>query len=303
MSKILVPMTPEMTGIMVAYRNTSFISDLVLPPITAKKAFTYRKYNLADGFNIPDTFVGRKGTPGQVEMTYIEIDSSTDDYALDDTLPMDDITEAPAGSTPVSDAAEWLAYLIKLDRERRVAQMVFNPANHGNNVTLSGVGQYSDPNSDPLKDLLIRMDSMIVRPNNITFGQLAWTGFRMNPKVVTTILGNNVSSGMVSLNQVAEKLEVKINVGQSQANGTPRGDNTPVLYRLWGKHIAMTYQDPNAAKTKNMTYGATAVSDTFGGQTPCSVGAKGGVLVRMGNSCKEFISAPETGYLIQNAVA
>ncbi|UUE75476.1 hypothetical protein [Pectobacterium aroidearum] len=78
------PIDPHLTSIAIAYRNGSLIADSVLPRVpVGKSEFKWWEYDLADGFTLPNTSVGRTSQPNQVEFNATEETSSTSDYALD----------------------------------------------------------------------------------------------------------------------------------------------------------------------------------------------------------------------------
>src|SRR6266576_852697 len=137
---------PVLTAIALAYTNQDFIADRVLPRVpVAKQVFAYLKYGVADGFSIPNTMVGRTSRPNQVEYSVQQATASTQDHALDIPIPQADI-EAAAGTPydPKARGTQLVTDLVALDREQRVAGVVFNAANFGsaNKATLSGTGQW-----------------------------------------------------------------------------------------------------------------------------------------------------------------
>ncbi|MFV9531212.1 hypothetical protein ACNUIM_32135 [Pseudomonas aeruginosa] len=70
MSNAPFPIDPELTAIAIAYRNGRMIADEVLPRVpVGKQEFKYWKYDLAQGFTVPETLVGRKSKPNEVEFT------------------------------------------------------------------------------------------------------------------------------------------------------------------------------------------------------------------------------------------
>ena len=121
---------PRLTAVSLAYSNQLFIADSVLPRLVIdSQSFKWSKYTLADGFTIPDTRVGRKSAPNQIDWTASELTDSTVDYALEDAIPNADILNAAAaqdiaGLMPIDPEArstQLLTDLIALDREFRVA--------------------------------------------------------------------------------------------------------------------------------------------------------------------------------------
>ena len=299
---------PVLTGISIAYTNENMIADHVLPRVpVAKQAFEWRKYDIRDGFTIPDTHVGRTSRPIQVEFGFEVETDSTVNYAIEDPIPNDDILNAPKGFNPTMYASEQLSKLLVLSRESRVAQLVFNPASYAsqNVTTLTGNVQWSDPASSPVPVILDALDKVVMRPNIGILGRAVWTKLRQHPKIVSAILANPGESGVVALNAVADLLELDaIFVGEAWLNTVNRGQD-PQLARAWGKHAAFIYRDSLATASTGMTFGFTAQwgQRVAGLIDDPNIGMRGGQVVRVGESVKELICAKDVGYFFQNAVA
>lgn len=303
------PIQPELTAIAIGYRNTRLIADSVLPRVpVGKQDFKYLTYNLADGFTVPDTKVGRKGQVNEVEFSATESTASTDDYGLEDPIPQADIENAPVNFDPLGRGVEGISDLILLDREVRVAGTVFNAATYGTNnkTTLSGTSQFSDfTNSDPISTIQTALDSCIMRPNVMTIGRPAFSVLCRHPKLCKAIFGNNTDTGIVNASQIAALFELEeLLVGEAFLNTAKKGQ-TVALSRVWGKHIALTYRDKNATTRGRMSFGYTVQfgNRIAGAWEDKNIGLRGGQRVRVGESVKELICAPELGYYIQNAVA
>lgn len=301
------PVTPELTAISIAYRNAAFIADAVLPKVpVGLKAYRYRKYNLGDAFSIPDTKVGRTSRPNQVDFGFTEETGFCVDYGLDDPVPQDDINNAPSNYNPLGAAIEFATNLIELDREVRVAKMVQDVANYaaGNHVVLSGTDKLSDPASDPIKIIMDAMDAMIVRPNVMVIGRLAWSALIRNATINKAVNKNVGDKGVARKQDIAELLELKdILVGESYVNSSKKGQN-PSVSRVWGPHISLINRDVLSGPQRGVTYGFTATFGTrvAGAKEDSNIGLRGGQMVRAGESVDEKICAPDMGYLIQDVV-
>ena len=226
------PITPELTAIAIAYKNTSLIADNVLPRVpVGRQSFKHRLFALGDAFTLPYTKVGRTSAPNRVEFGFTEVTSSTSDYALDDAIPQADIENAPPGYNPLGRGVEMITSLIQLDREVRTANLVFNTNSYGasNKQTLSGTSQFSDfANSDPLGIILAALDGCVMRPNIGVIGQSVWTKLRQHPKVVKAVLGNAGDSGVVSREAVAQLLELEaLYIGSGFVNTAKKGRQRP----------------------------------------------------------------------------
>lgn len=311
------PVNPVMTAVAIGYRNpdTALIADAVLPrtPPLATKKFKYLTFDQAAGFTVPDTKVGRKSEPNVVEFGGSEVVDETADYGLDDIVPNDDIEADNQGVDPRNLAVMNTTALVQLDREVRVANKVFAAATYpaANKVVLAGVSQWSDPASDPLTAILTAMDGMLVRPNIIVVGRAVFTKLVTHSKIVQAIRNTAQGAGKATARELAELLEVQeVLIGEGWVNTAKKGQPA-AMARCWGKHAALLYRNRAAiqAKTANnengVTFGFTAqFGDKVAGSIPePKIGLRGAERVRVGESVKEVISASDTGYFFQNAVA
>lgn len=303
------PIDPQRTAIAIAYRNPAYIADEVLPRVTvATQEFKYLEYPLAESFTVPDTLVGRKGRPNEVDLTATEATSNTEDYGLDDPIPQADIDNAPRNYDPVGRAVEQLSDYIALDREVRVAGKVFAAGSYpaGNKIQLSGTSQFSDfTNSDPVGVIMAGLDACLVRPNVAVLGQAVYSKLAQHPKIVKAVLGNAGDSGIATRQAIARLFELEdVLVGQSRLNTAKKGQ-AATLARVWGKHIALIHRNRLADTRGGLTFGFTAQwgGRIAGTQPDGNIGLRGGVRVRVGESVKELIVAGMAGYLIEDAVA
>lgn len=302
------PIQPELTAIALAFRNERLIADDVLPrkPVGVQE-FKYLEHTQAENFTVPDTTVGRKGRPNEVEFTAIEKTSQTFDYGLDDVIPQSDMDNAPANYDPRAEAVEGLTELVMLDREIRAANMVFDINNYlaTQRTTLAGTDQWSDfANSDPIVDILDAQDLMIQRANIAVMGRAVFTKLRQHPKIAKATHGNSGDTAVVARAAMAELLELDdVIVGEGWVN-TEKPGQTPSYARVWGKHCALLYRNPTATPRRGVTFGITAQWGTkVAGSIPePKVGLRGGVRVRSGESVRELILAAGCGYFFADAV-
>lgn len=320
MSTNTAPFTvqPRLTQIAMGIKPTGFIADEVCPriPVPGEK-FIYTKFNTEEAFSIPDVRVGRTGAPNTVEFGGVDVTDSTEDYGLDDPVPNKDIKNAQGTNyDPLDAAAERTALLVRMAREKRVADLYFNLTTYLASLrsTLSGTSQWSDyTNSDPVSAILTMFDSMLVRPNVGIVGRAVWTKLRQHPKVVAAVLNNSNglggsgAAGVIQRKAVADLLELDdILVGESFANTAKKGQ-TAAFARLWGKHAAFLRIDKSVRDTRGglPTFGFTAQwGDMVGGTIPdANIGLDGGQKVRVGEHVKELVCFQDVGCFFQNAVA
>lgn len=303
------PIDPKLTAIAIAYRNPDvvLIADSVLPRTPTSQEFKWLEYDLAQGFTVPDTRVGRKSVPNEVEFKAEERTDKVEDHGLDDIVPNEDVEADNQGVDPLGNATAYLTNLVNLGREQRVASKVFNPASFSanNQATLSGTSQWSHDSSDPVAAIGDALDSPIIRPNIAVFGQQTWTKLRRNVKIVQAIKGTAQGAGMVSRQEFAEFFELQeVLVGAGFVNQAKKGQAASMA-RVWGKHAAFLYRDRAAGPQAGVTYGFTAAwgNKIAGSIDEPKIGLTGSQRVRSGERVKEVICARDLGYFFQNAVA
>ena len=312
------PIQSELTAITLAYQNRRLIADEVLPrtPVPSRE-FKWLQMNRDQMFTVPETLVGRKGQPNEVEFGGTETPGFVRDYGLDDVVPNEDLESAPAGFDSLGTAVTGISELVALDREKRVADLIFNANTYpaANRTTLSGTSQWSDfTNSDPYTAIQNALDGMLMRPNIGVIGRLAWSRLRVHPRITAALApsanGNtltvNGQGQPATLQAVADLLELdEILVGEAFIN-TAKPGQTASLSRCWGKHMAFLHQNPVATIRGNaVTFGFTAEwgNRVAGSMPEPKVGLRGAQRVRVGESVNELIVASDVGYYFQNIVA
>ena len=312
MAKAPFPVDPVLTGIVLAYRNRRYIADQVLPrldPMT-KEEFKYTLWNLAEGFRLQDTKVGRKSQPNEVEFSAEEKTGTTVDHGLDDVIPNTDFDNAAGSVDPEARAAEGLAEYVALGREKRVADTVFAAATYpaANKVQLTGTDRWSDfTNSDPIEDIQAGLDTPILRPNIMVIGRPGYSVLIRNPKILKATNRNDGDTGIARRQDIADLFELdEILVGEPFVNAAKKGQAAS-LSRLWGKHCALLHRNLQATTpmSNQVTFGWTAqYGERVSGSIPePKVGLRGSVRVRVGESVAEVIAAADVGYFIEDIAA
>ena len=312
------PVQQQLTAITLAYSNRSYIADTVLPRVpVGSREFKYLQRARDEMFTLPQTRVGRKGAPSEVEFNLTEVDASVKDYGLDDLVPVEDINSAPPGYDPIGRAVEGVTDLILLDREKRAADMVFSLGTYpaANRATLSGTSQWSDyTNSDPYSAIMAAVDGMLMRPNTAVISRLGFSKLRVHPKITAALApsttGNtgtsNANGAPATVQAIADLLELdQILIGEAWIN-TAKPGQTASLSRVWGKHMAFLHQNPVAGIRGNaITFGYTAeFGNRVSGTLPePKVGLRGAQRVRVGESVNEIVAASDVGYFFQNIIA
>lgn len=305
------PVSPVLTGISLAYSNRRLIADDLLPRVpVAGRTFTWYHHAQNERMTIPQTLVGRKARPNEVEFTATEQPGQVYDYGLDSVIPNDDVATAPAGYDPVGNAVQGLTELIQLDREVRVANKVFDPATYGaaNKDQLTGTEYWDDPDSNPVEYILDILAVPALRPNVAVFSRKVADRLRQHPKVVAAANaggGNAAAGGIASMEALKVMFDLEdIYIGDSFVN-TAKPGQAAVLAKAWGNHAAFIHRNRLAGSGQQlMTFGFTAQwgSRVAGTMNEPVTGLRGSLRARVGESVNELISAPDLGYFVEDAI-
>jgi hypothetical protein len=299
---------PVLTAIAVMFTNRKLIADRVSPriPVGLKK-FAYNRWDLKQGFTIPDNLVGRRGKINEAVFESDRVIAEAEDYGLSDPIPNDDIKQAPPGVDPVKNSVAFLAGLNALKREARVAALTFDANNyHADNKIALGAGEeFSDPDSTPIEVIDDALDTMIMRGNLMVAGRAEYSALARNPEVVAAVSFSGTTKGKATKQQLIDLFELDdILIGEAWVNTANKGQ-AAALSRAWSGGIALIYQDLTAKESdKAMTQQFTAeYGGKVAGTTPQQIGLRGGVLVVEGETVKEVITSDRLGYLITNVIA
>ncbi len=302
---------PDYTAIAIAYKNGETIADGIAPYRPVKKElFDWEEHAIETAFTLTDDLVGRTSAPNKIEFKTQRHEASTVDHALDSPVPNKDIENAVEGQDPLAAATQLTMDTVKLNREKRVADIVFDPTTYPASQVLTltvSTDRFSDyVNSDPIGKISPFLSKALLRPNVAVFGEEGWDIFSRHPHVINALAGHaGVTKGIATLEDVAARiLKVRrILVGKARGNMAQKGQ--PIdIQPLWGKHIAFFYESPLAQLTQGTaTFMLTARFGTPVGGTveDPNIGFKGGQLVRAGESVKELVVANYAGCLIENA--
>lgn len=314
---------PAATAVAIEYMNSDddYIADQVLPHIVVdKEVYKYQETPVDQRFRQPETRVGRRSTPNQVEFRSRETTGQTQDHALDNPIPNKDAAQDMDQAVPVEDRGiEGTTELLLNGKEVDTANVVFDSATYpsGNKETLSGTDRWSDgANSTPIEDIKLAMDSMVMMPNTLVLGRKTATYLQLHPNLSKAYNRNEGGENVVPLNFLADLLgldqvlvgNARVQTAQNEANAF--GGAVPS--RAWGPDAALLHLNQNADPTGDgnglQTFGFTAIfngdreEELFSGsiQDP-DMGAYGGIRQRVGMSRNEEVSAAELGYFFENA--
>lgn len=298
---------PVLTAIAIGYRNDAYSADILCPRSqVADQKFRYAAYPAHESYQPVESRVGRLSQPNTVTVSGQEQASFTEDYGLDGPIPNLDLERDSDAHDIKGRTVERIAEALALNREQRVAALYADEANYaaGLTLTLSGKDKLSDPACDPLAVLLDSLDKPLMRPNTLVMGQDVWTKVRRHAKLVKAVR-NDSGEGAISTQNLSELLEIqRVVIGRSRVNAVRPGKPAR-LERVWGNNIALVYLDPSASfAAGGITFALTAQwGERIAGEYDVpSVGMRGAVVVRAGESLREIALAPHAGFLIQGVL-
>lgn len=299
----------KLTAVALAYVNKKYIADQVLPYVQVPSSeFLHNVYPKAETIRLVDDTFGPKSRSRQVEFQATETPNRTKMHGLHAMVTQHDIDNAAEGFDPRMTTVEGLKALMLLQREKRVADIVFGAGTYGgsNKTTLVGNDQWSAPTtSTPKDDIETAIDGLFYRPNIAVMGHAVWSQLRKHPQIVEAIFGSTAGNRNASREEFAALFELDaLLVGEAWGSAS-KIPGTPSEARLWGKHFALLHRDLQATPQFGVTFGFTA---RFGSMVAKSkfddeIGVRGAYRVEIAEESNEIIVAPDLGYLFINAVA
>lgn len=243
----------------------------ILPMVpVSKESGVYFRYNKGDQARIPYTKRQLRSESRRSEWG-VDTDSyRCEEYALNDLI---DEREYQQADTPLNlqrDTIENLQRLMRLDREKRVHDLVTNAAVVTKNTTLTGTDQWRDAGASgttatPLEDFelgseTVRADTGL-RPNLAVFGMSAWLAFSKVTEIKDRIItpGGNWGSPTITTDQARTLLapygitRVIVADGIENTAGLGVADS---FSDLWIDEVLMAYVTP-APGIKKVSFGYT----------------------------------------------
>lgn len=301
----------DYTAIAVMYRNRRYIADDVFPRVTVNSsAFVYDVYPVGTMFSIPDTKVGRKSRPGQIEETITETSGVVQDYAIDVPVPNRDVMQM-GNRNPAARAVVLATNTVALDREKRCADILYTAGNYGTNnkATIAGDDQWNDATgiSKPYTQIMDAIASMPVEALKIVMGGGAFNVLVRHAQILAGVFGTNNPGLAATAAQLATLFGVnEVIVGRAKVNTAKKGQ-TPTLVDIWGDFVAIIGGLPAAGSPDIAGAQSFAITAQWGTKVAGTIpdphmGMRGGNLVRSGESVKELLTATDMGYLLSDVL-
>jgi hypothetical protein len=239
-----------LTTLSLAYRNPSYIADMIFPIVPVKKqSDKLISYDQSHWFRdearlrAPGTKSQGGGWSVDTSATYF-CDRFSYRHEIDDETR--DNADAPFNLD--SEATDFVTDKMQMRREVACATDFFTTSIWtGDKVGGTDFTQWSDyANSQPLIDTTTYRDTVEGRigrePNKLVIGKQVWSSVKWHPDLVDTI--KYTQKGQVSLDLFTSLAEFDSTlVGRALKTTDPEGTaEASVSYsRVWGKHALMLY--------------------------------------------------------------
>ncbi len=306
------PVTPERQAQSIAYKNAGYIADLVskrVPVGTQSGAYTI--YTKSEGFTVPNTKVARGSKVRAVEMTGTEGTYRCDGYGLKMFIPNEDIQHQQPGQDVVGEGMDFLTDLLLLDREVRLAALLFASGTFAsaNKATLSGTDQFSHASCPATSLFTTGLDAIVGgKVNACVMGRASWSKLRSCPDLVKAMTGNNGGAGIISKEWFMSYFELdEFYVGDAWSNSAVEGQ-TASYGRVWGDYCLLYVSNPNPSMMRRSPL--LTMSPQWGQRVayqrtiaPGDGGILGGVELVVGEYIDEITPAADAGYLMIDCVA
>ncbi|WP_425905723.1 hypothetical protein [Nitrobacter sp. TKz-YC02] len=145
-----------------------------------------------------------------------------------------------------------------VSREIEVAAMLTSTSTITQNTTLSGISQWSDPNSDPKKAIkdaaeTIR-DSIMVDPNTLMLSKKVFNELADHPALVERVKYSQL--GILTADLLARFFEVdRVIIGAAKKNTSKEGQ-ADSMSDIWGRDALLAFINPRLGQ-KTVSLGVT----------------------------------------------
>ena len=294
-----------LTSLSIAYKNESYIGELVFPPMRvvkeSDKYFIFGKNH----FRLPNTERALGAEANFVNSVALSTGSySCVEHALADIVPTR-TQNAADGLDPEADTAEAATDIILLRIEKLIAAAAFSTTNFTNYVTLSGTNQWSDfANSDPLANVTTAIHAIGAKtgkkPNLLVMGDQVFEKLKTHPDILDRL--KYTTSAVPTPTILATLFDIdQVLIGTAIENTGVEGQ-ADVMTRIWGKDVGVYIVNPSQGQ-KILTAGRLFRHEKYRKVDKWYDNAKSGTVVRVSDLVDPKVVAADAGYLIKAAVA
>lgn len=316
-----------LSEVMVRYKNATLIGESIAPVIqVGKREGTYFEFG-REGFRVHDTERAPRTRANEVDFDRRSKSFRARQHALIGGLSIEEREESPDDYNPEPDTIENVTDSVNLGREKRISNILRNPANLRNGVQLAGSAQLSDPASDAagiFEDAMMTVRRNIGRrPNFAIFPfDVMRQGIRNNASLKNQLADNE--RGIITKRVLAELLEMEADqifvpeavednsnsfdrVEDGRLVGVAEPGAPSSLMDVWGRDIIFGYKPESGQERRQ----SPSLAYTFrvrergmdGTVNRWTEGPRHTDFFEVGRTETTEIVAAGAGYLIRDAIA
>jgi hypothetical protein len=254
MSQMKAQVDKLLTNASKGYIPEGFIGDFIFPPIKVKqdsgKLGGYGKSHL----RLVNTVYGGRGKAPRFEsITRTSESYQIENHGLEGMVTDEDYRNVEDPFDAEKDETLGLVTILKISREKSIADALGSTSIITQNTTLSGTSQFSDYlNSDPLSKFKVAQETTFdgcgVPPDTAIMSWKVMNTLSYHPAILEGLGFQQNRAGTLTAQEVASAMKVeRILVGQPKYNSANLGQ-TDVLADIWGKNVLFAVLPKAAAK-------------------------------------------------------
>lgn len=290
------------------YTNLEMIGHLLFPivniPTRGVRVLKFGK----EAFRMLNTARAPGSQTARVQYGYASDPVALRQESLEGLVPWENQQEAAnvPGIDLASGSIEMVLDVIALGREHAIAKLARNAANYGSNnkLALAGSDKWSEPTSDPAKDIKTAKEQIRRRtgryPNQLTLGPDVYNALTEHPKIIDKF--KYTSSESITVEMLAKYLNIdKVIVGKAVYLDENASDDEDAK-DVWGNDAILAYT------SKGSDYRVPSFGYTYrlnGHPTVEQPYAERNVkswIYPVTEDWSPELSAPDAGFLFQNPV-
>lgn len=293
------------------YQPQGFIADQVLPEVNVKQKSGKLAGYGNNHLRIVNTAIAGRGVAPRFESITRTSDSYfVESHGLEGMVTADDYRNVEEPYDAEKDETMGLVTVLKLSREKGLADALGNTAILSRNTTLAGQSQFNDyMNSDPLAKIKAAQESVYdgcgVAPDTAIMSWKVMNTLSYHPGILEALGFTMNRAGTLKEAEVASAMKVeRILVGAPKYNASVLGqaDN---LADVWGKNIVMAVLPKTAQKWQtSLGYTVRLIGESayatskWDHQNP-----RGATGILVTDHYDDLLSNANAAYLIKNAIA
>lgn len=295
---------PLLTNISVQFKPTEgYVADKVLPPVPVLKEsaafWVYDKSNM----DTPDSKRAPRTGYNRVDWSVSQDQYLCEQYGLEGEIDDEQRENAAEPLNLDVDTTEIVTDMVLNNRERRVAALVTDTAVMTQNVTLSGAGQWSDPDSDPIGVVKTArttiFDVCTLRPNVMMVQNAVFEALKLHPAILERIKYSE--RAIVTPALLASLFEVDEFLVASAKRRSSKEGQTDAITDIWGKHALLFYREARPSlKRASLGYQMRQHDLKVFRYREDKIDTD---VIRVAEKQDEKIVAAQCGYLIKDAAA